>query len=146
MESEPEDTVEMIHWRALSEFARMRMPTLARKVIYRLQRLSASGIFGDDYRFKTMWDEFCQNVQSGSYDDSIDDAFDDILCDLTGDVIKGMPQSELNLLALSAPDFAPEMHGGFGDPDYVRKEITRAVSQIAGGRNMERFDPNSDWT
>ena len=135
----------MIYWRALSAFARLRMPVLARKIVYRLQRLPASGIFGDDYQFKTMWDEVCWNVQNGSYDDEIDDAIDEVFSRLIGNEIREMPQAELNLLALSDPDFDPEMHDGTGNPDYVSEEIIAAVSILAGARNLVRFEPNEDW-
>jgi fructosamine-3-kinase len=49
-----------------------RFAALARKVIYRLQRLDASGICGDDHQHKTLWDEFCHEVQWGPSDDQIE--------------------------------------------------------------------------
>ena len=47
--------------------AASRFEAYARKVIYRLQRIKASGIFGDDFNHKTGWDEYCYEVQQGPH-------------------------------------------------------------------------------
>jgi hypothetical protein len=61
--------------RAVWRYGWERFAALARKVIYRLQRLDASGIFGDDHQHKTLWDEFCHEAQWGPSDDQIDSAW-----------------------------------------------------------------------
>ena len=40
--------------RAVWRYGWERFAALARKVIFRLQRLDASGIYGDDYQHKTL--------------------------------------------------------------------------------------------
>jgi hypothetical protein len=46
-------------------YARAEFEALTRRVIYRLQRSKASGIFGD-YGYKTLWGEYCHEVQKGT--------------------------------------------------------------------------------
>jgi hypothetical protein len=53
---------------AVLEFATAAYETLARRVIFRLQRIEASSVYGNDYQHKTLWDEYCHEVQDGPYD------------------------------------------------------------------------------
>ena len=41
---------------------------LMRTTIWHLRRISASGIWGDDYAYRTLWDEVCHEVQEGPFD------------------------------------------------------------------------------
>lgn len=44
----------------------------ARRLIHRLQQISASGIYGDDYRYRSLRDEFCHEQQNGpSFDEDV---------------------------------------------------------------------------
>lgn len=54
--------------RAIWNYASERFAALSRKVKYRLQRINASGIYGDDCECKTLWDEFCYEVAEGPTD------------------------------------------------------------------------------
>ena len=141
MEAVQDDDVETIYRRALSNYAELRMPALARKVIYCLQRQKASGIFGDDYSHKTLWDELSHNIQSGSYDDGIDDALDEIAAQAIAGVTEKVAAEELTLFGLANPDYEPD---GGGIAHYAGKSIERAVVELAGARNLDRFDPNGD--
>jgi hypothetical protein len=49
---------------AVLKFAAARYEMLARRVIFRMQRMEAIGLY-DDYRHKTLWDEYCHEVQEG---------------------------------------------------------------------------------
>src|SRR4051794_1514275 len=53
---------------AVLVFASTAYETLARRVIFRLQRIKATGIYGDDYQHRTLWDEYCHEVQEGPYE------------------------------------------------------------------------------
>jgi hypothetical protein len=54
--------------RAVREFSRVAFAALARKVIRRLQLIPASGIFDADRPHKSLWDEYCHEVQNGPHD------------------------------------------------------------------------------
>ena len=60
-----ERTLEMVYWRGILNFSFDCFQDIARQAVHRMQRIDASGIFGDDYRHKTLWDEFCHEVQTG---------------------------------------------------------------------------------
>jgi integrase len=50
---------------AVLDFATQSYEALVRKAIVRLQWIKATGIYGDDYGHKTLWDEYCHEVQFG---------------------------------------------------------------------------------
>ncbi len=84
---------------AVCAYARKEFQVLTRKVIYRLQRIRASGIYGDDYIYKTLCDEYCHEVQEGSHDmpglmglPSIAGAWEMTLQPLLEDVIESVPR------------------------------------------------------
>jgi hypothetical protein len=60
-----ERNLEMVYWRGILNFSLDRFAALARKAVHQMQRIDASGIFGDDYRHKTLWNEFCHVIQTG---------------------------------------------------------------------------------
>ena len=67
-----EEELQEVEWlydvrKSVSTYAASRFQVYARKVIYRLQRIEASGIFGDDFNHKTGWDEYCYEVQNGPH-------------------------------------------------------------------------------
>lgn len=51
---------------AVHSHARVEIRSLARRAKYRLQRLEATDIYGGDYKFKSLWDEFCHEAQEGN--------------------------------------------------------------------------------
>ena len=71
---------------AVLAYARIELKGLTRRVIYRLQRINASGIYGDDYAYKSLWDERCHEVQEGPHD-QLDSAWTQILCPIVDDVM-----------------------------------------------------------
>lgn len=50
---------------AVRDFARREFNTCARRLVHRLQRIPASGIYGDNLGHKTLWDEFCYEKHNG---------------------------------------------------------------------------------
>ena len=50
-------------YEGVRSYARIEFAALTRKIIHRMQRVEASGIFGDDYIFKTLWDEYCHRFR-----------------------------------------------------------------------------------
>ena len=131
---------------AVIEFARNAYLTLARKVIFHLQRIDASGIYGDDYRHKTLWDEYCHEVQEGPYTllEAAWDSSIDPLCDF---VIGKIPPQEAALLTIGATwdlDRDEEL-GGVEiavAPALIQQNLKRILAELAGARDMARFDPS----
>jgi hypothetical protein len=124
-----------------------RFAVLARKVVYRLQRLDASGIYGDDYQHKTLWDEFCHEVQCGPYDDQIVDAWAMTIRPFLEAVITPLSENEKMVLFL-ATDEADEFDEDAGEPivsdDALFGGVLSELRSLAGKRNLDQFDPMSE--
>ena len=86
---------------AVLEFSSASYLSLARKVIFRLQRIDASGIYGDDYRHKTLWDEYCHEIQEGPYD-LLENVWDVTIDPIVVEVVKAIPREEALLLTIGA--------------------------------------------
>jgi hypothetical protein len=44
---------------AVREFARAELLTLTRRAVHRLKRTKATGIYGEDCRYRSLWKEYC---------------------------------------------------------------------------------------
>jgi hypothetical protein len=49
--------------RALRNFSRMRFSALARDVAALLEQIEATNVFGNEFKHRTLWDEYCHEVQ-----------------------------------------------------------------------------------
>ena len=87
--------------RAVREFGRVEIEALSRRVIYRLQRITASGIFGDGYIYKSVWDEFCHEVQEGPHT-MLEDAWDSLVESHIADAVKRVAIESAVLLTIYA--------------------------------------------
>jgi hypothetical protein len=83
------------------EFAQARYSALARKLVFQLQRIKASGVYGDDYRHKTLWDEYCHEVQEGPYN-LLDHAWDRTLTPALSAIVDAIPRYEAALLTIGS--------------------------------------------
>lgn len=137
--------------KAVCAYVRVEIGILARKVIYRLQRFPASGIYGDDYRYKSLWDEYCHEVQEGPddmpgpMDTSPADAWQQTISPFIDDVVDNVPQHSAVLLSIAAAwELDDEVHEqlvGAIDPDGIRKLVQDRIDERAGERSLQRFDP-----
>ncbi len=143
------DELQEVEWlhevrRSVSTYAATRFEVYARKVLYRLQRLKASGIFGDDYNHKTGWDEYCYEVQEGPHE-LLEQPWDHLIGSLLTDVVSKIPHDEAVLLSIAVQyeddDWPPGPVGVCND--RIAVSIRRAVDGIAIDRNMDRFE--EDW-
>lgn len=129
--------------RAVRRYGWERFAVLARRVIYRLQRLDASGIYGDDYRHKTLWDEFCHEVQWEPHD-QLDSAWDMTIRPFLEAVIAPLSDNEKRVLFF-ATDEADELNEDVVDPivddDVLLRGVLDELQRLAGKRNLDRFDP-----
>jgi hypothetical protein len=85
---------------AVCAYARAEFEVLTRKVIYRLQRFGASGIF-EQYGYKTLWDEYCHGVQQGPHD-LLQWAWDADITPFLEDVVERVPSHVAVLLSIFA--------------------------------------------
>jgi hypothetical protein len=115
---------------------------LTRRAVHQLQRIKPSGVYGDDYRHKTLWDEYCHEVQEGPYD-LLDDAWDRTLRPVLRTIVDAIPRHEAALLTIGAIwelDEGDEPALGIF-PDLIQRNLQQMLSKIAGARDMSRFDP-----
>ena len=95
--------------RAIWRYAEERFAALARKVRYRLQRIQASRIYGDDLGHKTVWDEYCYEVLRGPTE-ALESAWTSTLHPFLEQAVSALSNREKVLLFL-----ATEEGLGFGD-------------------------------
>jgi hypothetical protein len=125
-------------------FAESRYAALARKVIFRLQRIEASGIYGDDDQHRTLWDEYCHEVQNGPYD-MLEGAWRATVDPIFLNVIEAVPHQEAALLTVGAMwnlDRDVDMKGETPVArDLIYRSLEREAANAAMERDMSRFDP-----
>lgn len=110
-EGEPEDIILQASRRAVRQFAAVRFRQLASRVIWRLRRISATGIFVGDFACRTLWDEYCVEVQEGPFDGpehfglpSVSTGFGMTIDPFLRAEIEALPKHEAVLLTLRAID------------------------------------------
>lgn len=126
---------------AVRNFATTELKSLTRRAIYRLQRIPATGIYGDDYRFKTVWDEYCHESQSGPF---AEDSWDDLLSQTFEHLVDQMHHETAVLLTILAIEATDEEYGatiiGAVNKDHIVAMLHRSVAEAAGARDLERFE------
>jgi len=124
-------------------FGRIEFDSLARRVIHRLQRITASGIFGDNCTHKALWDEYCHEVQHGSHD-MLADAWGLTLRPFVDDIIGRTPThvaAQLSIFAIW--DSEGEFIGADSAsiyPDATRTAVLQRLSSMARSRSIRKFD------
>jgi hypothetical protein len=87
---------------AVREFARAELVVLTRRAVHRLKRTKASGIYGEDYRYRSLfWKEYCHEVQEGPYE-ALQSAWDDTLDTMLRELIQSTPRPTAMLLSILA--------------------------------------------
>ena len=118
-------------WRAAWRYAGERAEAMARQVVHRLQRTPASGIFGDDFRYRTLWDEYCHERQQGPHP-GLEYAWNATIGPYVGACIDNLSPGERDLLELAVSDHP----GQIGD---ISGAVTNALERIAGNRDLTRI-------
>lgn len=121
-------------------FALKEWPRLARKVAYRMQRIPASGIFGDDYRHRTLWDEFCHEVKNGPHD-QLEEAWEITLDGIMAGVVDDLPPHVAAVLTIDA-DLEYEAAGDSGTiwRDGLLRALEGHARELAAARSLHRFE------
>lgn len=118
--------------------------TLVRKVVVRMQRITASGIFGDDYGHKTLWDEYCHEVQQRPHE-PIEMAWAHTIDGFIQSVAAVLPHHEGVILTIGAMWEMEEDDQllGLVCLDCICRYIKKMVNRLAAERDISRFDPRS---
>ena len=110
-EGDPGDIILRASQKAVMRFAAVRFGQLASRVIWRLRRIPATGIFSDDFACRTLWDEYCVEVQEGPFDGpevfglpDVSSAFGMTIDPFLQAEIEALPKHEAVLLTLRAID------------------------------------------
>lgn len=138
-------------WPTIRAYGRERFSAMARKVIYSLQRMPATGIYGDgDYDYRTVWDEYCHEIQYGPHG-ILDWAWNSVIDPETKHVIEKIPPTERPLLELAIgywlfePNQEDDLMAGksidvpVGDEE-LQEAVVEVVKEMAIRRNLERFE------
>lgn len=114
----------------------------ARRLVYRLQRISASGIYGGDYRYRSLWDEFCHEQQNGPYFD--EDVWDETLEGLLQAELKRLTPGEFEIVWLASLPEVEDLKNAPRSQADVRRELRSALESLCLTRNLERFEVGND--
>lgn len=97
-------------YQAVTTYGRIEFEGLARRVIHQLQRMPASGIFGDDFRYRSIWDEWCHEVQEGPHE-LLEDAWDDAVLPFIDATLESVPAHVEALLTVYSTGQVPQEPG-----------------------------------
>ena len=125
------DDLESALWKAAWR-SDTRIQALTRKVIHGLQRMPASGIFGDDYRFRSVWDEYCREVQEGPHP-MLEAAFDQTVDPMITWQIDRLDHSERELTEIILAEGAEE----WGD---IATSVRKSLRGIAVDCDLSKFE------
>jgi len=125
----------------LGDWERARLRELRRKVIHRLSRMPASGMFSE-YRYESLWGEYAHDVQNGDHED-----FSLMLHDMAEDaceaVAETVPPHEMRLFDRLA-EACGETEGMAGI-SYLVGRLKEEVSSAAAARNLDRYADDYRW-
>lgn len=110
-------------------FASAELRAAARRVAHQLQRLKASGIYGDQPH-RTLWNEFCFEIENGQTP-GLEMAWEHTLDPLVADVVNRLPDHTARLLSWHAASFEEEDPEDALWPDLVCAAVLSATKQLA---------------
>jgi hypothetical protein len=131
------------HW-AVRRFADAEFDALAQNIVEQLRGIDATGIYGDDYRHETLWDEYCHEIQEGSL--GLSRAWDSTIAPFLIEALANIPQEVAVLMTIGAgfrlEEDDGEQAGDFvTNPDMIQRRLEQVLVEMAAARNMSQFDP-----
>jgi len=132
----PEDVVAL-----LGDWERARLSDLARKVIHRLSRIRAAGLFAE-YQYDSIWGEYSHDIQTGPYDDfstQLEDMVDDA-CEAVAEHVAPYEMQLFDRLANACGDI-----DGMLGTTYLVMRLKEEVSSRAANRDLERYSDDYRW-
>lgn len=134
--------------RAVRDYSRGRIAVLAREAVVQFEQFDAPGTFGDDYKHRTLWDEYCHDLQEGPHNDLLEAAFAEVIDPVVQAIVGSIAEPEAILLTIGARWHLDEDHEVDGDvvsvPDLIRRNLQDAIKTLAILRDMSEFDPWSE--
>lgn len=120
------------------DLASERFGALAGKAVWRLQRMKASGAYGDDHNHKTLWDEYCFECQNGPTP-MLEEAWELTIQQVCSPIVSSLTDAEKRLLYLAADQGISHYDGERDDEVPADEEalldstISR-LNELAGSR------------
>jgi hypothetical protein len=137
----PADCFQCSITKAVRGVGRQRLDALARKIVFVLQRSKASNIYGDDYNFNTLWDEYCLEIHQGPTP-IVSAMWDMTLEPYLARLADNLSADEGLLLSVAAAwefcDYHPDNNPGY-DPALIRRGIRSRLDEIADRRSLDRL-------
>lgn len=129
------DALERTH-KAVRGFAQSELGAYANKIAYRMKRFPASGIYGDDPKHRTLWDEYCYEQHHGPTE-ALASAWDRALKPYLDEILEAIAADTAVLLSIySAWELgAPLEICGSVWPDGMSEILRQLLVQEAMGRS-----------
>jgi hypothetical protein len=122
-------------------FSEERYAALVRKVMFQLQRAVATGIYGDNYEYNSLWDEFCHEMQNGPHEWP-EGAWKATIDPFIQVVVDAVPRHEAVLLTIGAIwnlDEDIEVDADAPFPAVICRNLEQEVVKAARARDISRF-------
>lgn len=114
---------------------------LARKVVHRLSRITAAGLFAE-HQYSSVWGEYSHSLQTGPYEE-YSSILDDMVTDTCETIAETVPPHEMHLFdRLAAVCGADE---GMSGITYLVERLKDEVSSRASLRNLDRYADDYRW-
>lgn len=134
-------------------FGAVRFDALVRTIIWQMRRVAASGIWGDDYAYRTLWDEICHEVQEGPFDTptvdgmaTLSTAFEMTIRPFVDTLLEKLPREEAVLLTLYAIEDCDEDEqaalAGAIFLDAMAERVIELLRDAAAGRDLFHLGPH----
>lgn len=128
--------------RAVLKYGEVEFESLVRSAIYRLQRISASGIYGDDFTHKSLWDEWCHEVQEGPHE-LLEWAWDSTLGPILEGAMDRIPQ-QARVLILRYAQWELSLNSGqdlrnLSDTESMLQLLRERISSAASIRSIDHL-------
>jgi hypothetical protein len=134
--------------KAIRNYSKASFAALAREAAGELQRIGAVGTFGDDHKHRTLWDEYCHEIQEGPHNNLLEAAFAAVVEPVAQAIVESLGESEAVLLTIGARWHLDEDQEANVDviatPDQMRRNLEDAIQTLAMSRDMSEVDPVSE--
>jgi len=129
--------------KVIRNYSKTRFGELAHAASTLLEQIQATNISGDDFQHRSLWDEFCRDVQNGERA-SGQIAFDASVHSILNSIVETIGNAEAVLLTIGARWHLGEEQDEAGDivavPDLIRRNLYDAIETLAILRDMSEFE------
>lgn len=115
--------------RAIIRFAMEELASAGRRLAYRLRCMRASGVYGDDHDLRTLWDEFCFELENGPTS-LLEEAWGDLLFPILVEVVDRLPDHTARLLSWHLASLEEDEPDDIIWPDLLRSAVLDAAKEL----------------